>query len=182
MSLITGLLGGDNGSAQTSSTAVSHGNGNSDGVDATEASGETNTTSVNETGNTDTENNGAPAGGSDSGTSAATGGTSSETTNTAASAGTPQASTSGSVAKDDDVIASVMSGVDLELREDEVIATDYARRAAIATQAKLHTEAMFEELETEAFTPMLSIQKDATDAYSKTSASSRLHEKTEVDA
>jgi hypothetical protein len=84
--------------------------------------------------------------------------------------------------QDDDVIASVMSDVGPELRDDEVIATDYARRAAVATQAKLYSEALFEELEAEAFAPMLSTPKDATEAYGKADVANRVYEKTEVDA
>ena len=83
---------------------------------------------------------------------------------------------------DDTVIASVMANYEPEERDDKVNASDYARRAAIATQAKLKAEAMFDGFETEAFSPLLEIRKDADAAYSKSDAPFRYVEKQEVEA
>ncbi|WP_375172959.1 hypothetical protein [Pseudooceanicola sp.] len=52
-------------------------------------------------------------------------------------------------------------------RDDKVNAEDFARRAAISTQAKLHSEALFEELETEAFSLLLAKKPSPSEAYPK---------------
>lgn len=83
--------------------------------------------------------------------------------------------------KDEEVISSVTSALQSEERDGKVNAADYARRAAIAMQSKLHSEALFEALEAEAYSPLLEKQ-DADAAYAKSSMTERFVEKAEVQA
>lgn len=78
--------------------------------------------------------------------------------------------------------SSLVRDYDLAAREAAVNATDYARRAAIATQSKLHSEALFEQLEAEAFSPLVEQKSDSASGYGRSDVTRPFEDKADMNA
>ncbi|WP_407493358.1 hypothetical protein [Pseudooceanicola sp. MF1-13] len=169
MGLITGLLGG--GSAATGTT--NSGGATSTSTTATENAANTNTTAD------PTETNTAVTAPDET--------QSSESTSTNTTGSNVYYYSRPTEAEADTGRASVDTG-DLTLRDDEVIAVDYARRAAIAAQAKAKVESLLDGLTADpkddsAYLQLSAGKADADGAYAKADAASpRYGEKVSYDA
>ncbi|WP_375172958.1 hypothetical protein [Pseudooceanicola sp.] len=83
---------------------------------------------------------------------------------------------------DEEIIASVLAAFEPKKEADKGAEEDFSRRAAMSTQAKLTSEALFEALETESFSQILESRQYVQDAYGKSNAQSRYAESAKLSA
>ena len=65
---------------------------------------------------------------------------------------------------------AMVDGPEADARDDKVIAVDFARRAAIATQAKMKNETLLEDMVAEPFAPLTDLRANADAAYATADA------------